>query len=76
MLGLEKVTFVRNREECLFEKVLVGVERDVLLAAGGFRDFSERGFCGPVCKVMYFLVSRDSNMGKAMGDLYAEVGTT
>ena len=66
MLGSEKVASVQDRKDCLLEKVSVGIIGDGLTMARASGDLSKTAVGGAVSEIVGFLVSRNSNMGKAV----------
>ena len=57
----------------MLEKVSVGVVGDSLPIARASGYLGKTVVCGAVGEIVGFLVSRNSNMGKAVGDMDLEV---
>ena len=66
MLGSEKVAFVQDMKDCLLEKVSVGIIGDGLPMARVSGNLGKAAVGGAVSEIVGFLVSRNSNMGKAV----------
>ena len=72
MLSVEEITLVQDRKECLFEHLSIGIEGNSLASAGRSGNFGQGMFGGAIGKRVDFLVSRNSNVPKAMRDMNLE----
>ena len=66
VFGGEKVPFVQDRKKSLFEHLTIGVERYSLASTGCSGDFGQCMFRCAVCQGVDFLISRNSDVAKAV----------